>query len=168
MVEISSKFSRFSESFITIRLVPTNHHGTHAIESLPFVCSQKPSQSGLQNFVINPHNRVEQKNEHCPQSLGDKKLSHSNNCATKIWLSQEYKSWGRGCCCLNEPHNRGCLAINNVAEPLIQVTETQWDNRLINQMVESLGYWQARVYFLKFFEQNVSKPPKDSNASGKN
>ena len=73
MDKISSKFIRFSESFITIKLIPTNHHGTHAIESLPFVCSQKPSQSGLQNFVlINPHNRVEQKKSGWTQS-GEKK-----------------------------------------------------------------------------------------------
>ena len=58
MVEIISKFSRFSESFLAIILVPTNHHGAHAVEYLPFVCSQKPSQSCLQIFVIiNPHNR---------------------------------------------------------------------------------------------------------------
>ena len=60
MVKIISKFSRFSESFLAISLVPTNHHGAHAIEYLPFICSQKPSQSRLQNFVIiNPHNRIE-------------------------------------------------------------------------------------------------------------
>ena len=52
MVEIRSKFSRFSEHFITIRLVATIQHGAHAIESLPFVWSQKPSKSGLQNFVL--------------------------------------------------------------------------------------------------------------------
>ena len=62
MDEISSKFSWFSKNFITIRLVPTNHNGTQAIESLSFVCSQKPTQSGVQNYVlINPHNWVEQK-----------------------------------------------------------------------------------------------------------
>ena len=54
MVEISSKFSRFSESFFTIRLVPTNHHGTHAMKSLPLACLT----IGDHNFVlINPHKR---------------------------------------------------------------------------------------------------------------
>ena len=62
MVEISFNFSRFSEKINAIQPIPTNHGGTHAIESLPFVFSQKPAKSGLQNFVlINPHNRVERK-----------------------------------------------------------------------------------------------------------
>ena len=37
-------------------------------------------------------------------------------------------SWG--CCRMNESHNRGSLAIIIMAEPLIKVTETPWDNRL--------------------------------------
>ena len=75
MVEIISKFSRFSGSYLTISHVPANHHGAHAIEYLPFVCSQKPSQLGLQNFVIiNPTIRLNGRDEHCPHSLGDKQV----------------------------------------------------------------------------------------------
>ena len=63
-----------SQKVLLWQFVPTNHHGAHAIESLPFVGSQKPSQSGLQFFfLIYPHNRVEQKKiDRCPHSLDDK------------------------------------------------------------------------------------------------
>ena len=44
MAEMNSKFSWFSESFNTIKFVPTNHPGTRTIEFLPFVCSLEPTQ----------------------------------------------------------------------------------------------------------------------------
>ena len=38
----------------------SNHRGSHAIESLPSVCSHEPTQLSPQNFVlIKPQSRVE-------------------------------------------------------------------------------------------------------------
>ena len=57
MVEIISKLSRFSESFLTISFVPTNHHDAQAIQYLPLFLF--PKFFGLQNFVITVENQSE-------------------------------------------------------------------------------------------------------------
>ena len=103
-------------------------------------CFQKPSQSGFHNFVIiNPHNWAERKKWALSPLIGwRKKLVHSNNWATKIWVSQDYKvtTVGRGFCRLIESHNkwfrRAALWLNlsSNSEELLEITDC---TQLINQ-----------------------------------
>ena len=173
MVEFNSKVSWFLESFITITLVPTNHHGTHAIES--FIFTQKPTQSSLQSFVlINPHNRVEQKKIALFPPIG----WQTNSCTAITgqlkfgWAKTiNWQLWGWRCWCMNEPDNREFLAISIPTEPLFKVTETTWDNQ--SSAIDKPAGWMfwlsaRKAMIFKVFRNKSEKPPKDSNAVGTN
>ena len=64
---------------------------------------------------------------------------------------------------MNESHKREFLAISIVAAPLFKSIETLEIidcRRLINQLVESFGYRQARLYVSKFFKPKLKSTRK--------